>query len=138
MAIDAIGTATSTAAASGSNNLSVSQLDFLKVLVTQLSFQDPLKPMDNQEFMAQMAQFSTVEETQQLADKMDSLLGIQAATQSVALIGRTVEVSTASGASQQGTVTTITMSNGQPQLSLQMADGSFLTAVSPSSVTLIR
>ena len=38
--------------------------DFLQVLLTQLSWQDPLKPMDNQTFMAQMAQFTALEQTQ--------------------------------------------------------------------------
>lgn len=144
MPIDAVGTAGSATAASaaatrgtGDGNLSVSQLDFLRLLVTQLSFQDPLKPMDNQEFLAQIAQFSALQETRQLGDKIDSLLGIQAAAQSVGLIGRTVEISTASGAAQ-GTVTTVTFSGGQPLLSLQLADGSFLTNVNPSTVTLVR
>jgi flagellar basal-body rod modification protein FlgD len=144
MPIDAVGTAGSATAASaaatsgtGDGNLSVSQLDFLRLLVTQLSFQDPLKPMDNQEFLAQIAQFSALQETRQLGDKIDSLLGIQAAAQSVGLIGRTVEISTSSGAAQ-GTVTTVTFSGGQPLLSLQLADGSFLTNVNPSTVTLVR
>ena len=54
--------------------------DFLKILLTQLTFQDPLKPMDNQAFMAQMAQFTALEQTQQLNAKIDALLATQAAT----------------------------------------------------------
>lgn len=136
MAIEAVGGVVSGAAAAP-ENLNISQLDFLRILVTQLSFQDPLKPMDNQEFVAQIAQFTTLEQTRQLSDRVDTLLGIQGATQSVGLIGKTVEVSTASGPAQ-GTVTTVTFSAGQPSLSLQLANGAFLTGISPATVTLVR
>jgi flagellar basal-body rod modification protein FlgD len=136
MAIEAVGGVVSTPGAT-SENASVSQLDFLRILVTQLSFQDPLKPMDNQEFVAQIAQFTTLEQTRQLSERIETLLAIQASTQSVGLIGKTVEVSTETGA-QQGTVTTVTFSGGQPLLSLQLANGAFLTGVSPANVTLVR
>lgn len=136
MAIEAVGGVTSVQGATP-ESLSVSQLDFLRILVTQLSFQDPLKPIDNQEFIAQIAQFTTLEQTRQLGERMDTLLAIQAAEQSVGLIGKTVEVATAAGAAQ-GTVTTVTFLNGQPQLTLQLAGGAFLTQVSPASVRLVR
>jgi flagellar basal-body rod modification protein FlgD len=136
MAIEAIGGVVSDAGGTP-QNASVSQLDFLRILVTQLSFQDPLKPMDNQEFVAQIAQFTTLEQTRQLSERIDTLLGIQGATQSVGLIGKTVEVSTAGGPAQ-GTVTTVTFSGGQPLLSLQLANGAFIVGVSPATVTLVR
>lgn len=56
----------------------------MKILLTQLTYQDPLKPMDNQQFMAQMAQFTSLEQTQQLNQKMATLISNQAALQSVA------------------------------------------------------
>lgn len=136
MAIEAVGGVASAAGATP-EQLSVSQLDFLRILVTQLSFQDPLKPMDNKEFVAQIAQFTTLEQTRQLNERIDTLLAIQSSTQSVGLIGKTVEVSTANGPSQ-GTVTTVTFANGQAQLSLQLANGGFLTGVSPANITLVR
>jgi flagellar basal-body rod modification protein FlgD len=137
MAIEAIGGVASAESAATPESLSVSQLDFLRILVTQLSFQDPLKPIDNQEFVAQIAQFTTLEQTRQLNDRVDTLLAIQASTQSVGLIGKTVEVSTPAGPSQ-GTVTTVTFANGQPQFSLQLSNGAFLTGVNPATVTLVR
>jgi len=117
MAIEAVGGVVSGAGAAP-DNLSISQLDFLRILVTQLSFQDPLKPLDNQEFVAQIAQFTTLEQTRQLSDRVETLLSIQSSSQSVGLIGKTVEVATASGPAQ-GTVTTVTFQAGQPLLSLQ-------------------
>ncbi|MFP4522751.1 MAG: flagellar hook assembly protein FlgD, partial [Fibrobacterota bacterium] len=47
--------------------------DFLELLVTQLRYQDPLKPMDNQQFVAQMAQFSALEGTQNLEKAVGEL-----------------------------------------------------------------
>jgi flagellar basal-body rod modification protein FlgD len=136
MAIEAVGGVTSGAGAAP-DNLSISQLDFLRILVTQLSFQDPLKPLDNQEFVAQIAQFTTLEQTRQMSDRIDTLLAIQSSSQSVGLIGKTVEVATSSGPAQ-GTVTTVTFQGGQPLLSLQLANGAFVTGVSPADVTLVR
>ncbi|MCL5676669.1 MAG: hypothetical protein M1602_02105 [Firmicutes bacterium] len=57
---------------------------FLRLLTTQLQYQDPLKPMDNQEFMAQMAQFSALEQMQNL-----NLLNEQGLA--AGLLGRYVE-----------------------------------------------
>src|SRR4051812_42351517 len=104
MAVEAIGGVSVSSQSAAQRGLSVSQTDFLKLLVTQLQFQDPMKPMDNQQFLAQIAQFTALEQTRELNDKTDSLLAIQASSQAVGLIGKTVEVPTASGA-QAGTVT---------------------------------
>lgn len=57
MAITSIGA--NNAATATPVNSSLGQSDFLKILMTQIQFQDPMKPMDNQEFLAQMAQFSS-------------------------------------------------------------------------------
>ncbi len=45
--------------------------DFLKLLITQLSHQDPTRPMSDQEFIAQMAQFSALEQMQNIAKSID-------------------------------------------------------------------
>jgi flagellar basal-body rod modification protein FlgD len=137
MAVEAIGGVSVSSQTAAQQNLSVGQADFLKLLVTQLSFQDPLKPVDNQQFLAQIAQFTALDQARQQTEKTDSLLAIQASSQSVGLIGKTVEVTTAGGA-QQGTVTTVTFSGGTPQLTLLLPDGAFLTGVSPATVTLVR
>ena len=46
---------------------------FLKLLVTQLQHQDPLQPQENGEFLAQLAQFSSLENLQQIKDDMAAL-----------------------------------------------------------------
>lgn len=115
----------------------ITQDDFLRILSTQLTFQDPLKPIDNQQFMAQMAQFSSLEQSRAANEKMDTLLSLQSASQSVGLIGKTVEVQTSSGTSA-GEVTTISFSSGPPVLTVRTASGELLTNISPSQVSLVR
>ncbi|MFT6431713.1 MAG: flagellar basal-body rod modification protein FlgD [Halopseudomonas sp.] len=69
--------------------------EFLKLLVTQMNNQDPLSPQENGEFIAQLAQFSTVEGIETLNTSMESLVtGYQSsqALQASSLVGRTVIV----------------------------------------------
>jgi len=129
MAVDSV-------AAAGSNQ-TLNLQDFLKILLTQLQFQDPLKPMDNQQFMAQMAQFSTLQQTQQLTDRIDQLLSIQSATQSIGLLGKTVEVQTADG-SVSGQVVSLSLANGTPSLSLKLSSGQVLTGIGLSQVVSVK
>ena len=72
-----------------------SQLDrdvFLRLLITQLRNQDPMNPMEDKEFIAQLAQFSSLEHLQQINRNLESTLQSQGPLQqSLALIGRTVE-----------------------------------------------
>lgn len=54
---------------------------FLKLLITQLQHQDPTNPMDDREFISQMAQFSSLEQMQNMTKAMESLLASQQQTQ---------------------------------------------------------
>jgi flagellar basal-body rod modification protein FlgD len=129
MAID------STAAAGANQQLNMQ--DFLKILLTQLTYQDPLKPMDNQQFMAQMAQFSTLQQTQQLTDKIDQLLNVQSATQSIGLIGRTVEIQSADG-NVAGQVVSFSLASGSPQLSIKLTSGQVLVGIGLSQIVSVQ
>jgi len=91
MAIDAIGLA-GTADTTIPKNAAVGQDAFLKILLTQLRFQDPMKPVDNQQFIAQLAQFSALEINRQQSEKVDTLLQINATEQAMDLIGRQIEL----------------------------------------------
>ena len=133
MAIDAIGS-------TGSTNLQASSLgmeDFLKILLTQLTYQDPLKPMDNQQFMAQMAQFTSLEQTQQLNNKIATLITNQAALQSVGLIGKTVDITTSSGTAT-GTVSALSLSGDAPMLTIRTTAGATLSNISLSQLVSVR
>ena len=113
------------------------QEDFMKILLTQLTYQDPMKPMDNQQFMAQMAQFTSLEQTQQLNNKIETLITNQAALQSVGLIGKTVDVNTPTGA-VTGTVSALSLSGDAPLLTVRTAAGAMLENISLSQLAAVR
>lgn len=132
MAIDSV---------SGGSALQASSMgmeDFLKILLTQLTYQDPLKPMDNQEFMAQIAQFTALEQTQQMNEKLSLLVANQAALQSVGLIGRTVDLSVAGGKVMTGTVTALSLAGETPSLSITTTSGAVLTGVGLGQISAVR
>ena len=136
MAVDAIGTLADPTR-SVPANAGIAQEDFLRILLAQLRFQDPLKPVDNQEFVAQLAQFSALEINRQQSEKIDTLLSMQATAQAVGLIGRSVEMRTATGTNTVGSVSAITFNAGEPRLTVT-SNGSTFVDVRPSDIVLIR
>lgn len=113
------------------------QQDLFEILLTQLTYQDPLKPLDNQEFIAQLAQFTSLEQSRQANDNFEALLTMQTANQSISLIGKTVQVQTENGG-QIGNITTVTFDRGVPQLTVQLTSGAFLTGISLSQIAVVR
>lgn len=134
MAISAASAAGS-AAVSQTSNIGIQ--DFLKILTAQLNNQDPLKPVDNEQFVAQIAQFSTLDQSRQLNDKIDGLLSIQSATQSIGLLGKTVDISH-NGSTFSGQVSALSLSSGQPLMTITMPGGQFLDKIALSEVVNIR
>jgi flagellar basal-body rod modification protein FlgD len=66
--------------------------EFLKILITQLSHQDPTQPMQDKEFIAQMAQFSSLEQMTNVSSEISKVAALLAKSQAVNLLGRMVEV----------------------------------------------
>ena len=85
------------------------QNDFLKLLVAQLSSQDPLNPQKDTEFISQMAQFSALENSKSLETEMQSMRANQ-------LLGQTVQVKLDEDRSTAGVVSAVTSQNGSPQI----------------------
>ena len=148
MQVGSVGAATSatsppsaTAASSQSQATSAFNLSFenlLQIIMTQLSYQDPLKPMDNFEFVSQLAQFSQIQISQNGNDTLTQLESAQATLQATSLLGKTVDVSTSSSATLSGQVTSVAFSNGVPALTIQTTTGSTISGISMSSVTQVR
>ena len=66
--------------------------DFLKILIAQLSNQDPTSPLENTEFIAQMAQFSSLEQMTNMSQNFEKLAGMINSSEAQSLLGKTVEL----------------------------------------------
>ncbi len=90
---------TSTAKTADTGTSSLGKDSFLQLLVTQMQNQNPLDPQDNSQFVAQLAQFSSLETMQNLSATVDSIstqYQSSQALQASALVGRSVTVDTGS------------------------------------------
>lgn len=99
--------ATAQAADDPSSRLPVKTLnqdDFLKLLIAQMTAQDPLNPQSNTDFAAQMAQFTALEQTRTMASDMSDMRTQQAFAQASSMLGRTVELLQADGQTTTGGV----------------------------------
>ena len=66
--------------------------DFLKILITQLQHQDPTAPLQDKEFIAQMAQFSSLEQMTNMSQGFQKLSGLLASSEAAGFLGKTVAV----------------------------------------------
>ncbi len=107
--------------------------DFLKLLVGQLRNQDPLNPVGDQEFMSQMAAFSTLEQVSNLATTSEQMNQTVAANQSLSLIGREVSYTKEDGSTGEGTVEKVSFDGESFTLTVAGEAG-----VQPGSVTEVR
>ncbi len=92
--------------------------DFLKLFVSQLQHQDPLSPMENAEFMGQMASFSTLEQVSKLAAANEQLAAQMSLTGAVGLLGRNVTYTDKAGATHTGTVERVSTTGGKSVLTV--------------------
>ncbi|MBB6042960.1 flagellar hook assembly protein FlgD [Borreliella yangtzensis] len=89
------------------NKVNLGKDDFLKLLITQLRYQDPTNPMKDKEFIAQMAQFSTLEQMANMSksfEKLASSLGIR---KDLDLLGKVIKFQHGDGEIVKGRVTNI-------------------------------
>ena len=128
----------STPAVTTAQTANLSLNDLLTVLLTELTHQDPLKPVDNTEFMAQIAQFAALDSTQQTNQSVQQLVGLQALNQTVGLIGRTVSATLANGSQVNGQVIAVAILNGTPEVTIQSAGGGVTTNVTIGQIQTVR
>jgi flagellar basal-body rod modification protein FlgD len=117
-------TAGTQAAKSGTNS-AMGKDQFLKLFVAQLQHQDPMNPMQDSDFMGQMASFSTLEQVSNLASE-------NARSNAIGLLGRTVTYKDKDGAEHSGTVEKVSTKDGKPSLTVGGTDG-----VDPSSISQV-
>lgn len=115
-------------------------LDFqslLQIILTQLTYQDPLKPMDNFQFVSQLAQFSQLQQSQSLNDQVTTLLTAQSATQATSLLGRNVDVLQGS-TTASGVVQSVSFSTDGSKITIKTAAGETIANVALGDVTQVR
>jgi flagellar basal-body rod modification protein FlgD len=98
------------------------------LLVAQLKYQDPSKPMNNTEFLAQTAQFTTVEKLSEVAEVQQNLLALQSQLGASNFIGKSVLYTGTDGKEATGVVTAAKFSGTSPTLRVGDTDVAF-TAV---------
>jgi flagellar basal-body rod modification protein FlgD len=116
-----------TQAVSG-KNAELGKDQFLKLFVAQLQHQDPMNPMEDQDFMGQMASFSTLE----LASANQAMAANLQLSQSVGLIGRTVTWNDEADVPHTGVVEKVSQKDGSPVLTVSGTEG-----VDPTTITQI-
>ena len=108
--------------------------DFLKLMVAQMKNQDPMNPADDKDNIAQMAQFSSLEQITNLASATQELATRMTLTQNVGLLGHDVTYTKADGTSGTGKVDGLDLTaDGAATLSVAGQAG-----VDPATVTSVR
>lgn len=90
--------------------------DFLKLLATQFQAQDPMNPMEDTAFIAQMAQFSALDQNQMLVTQMGLLREDQGRMAATAFLGRNVTMTNDDDTVTTGVVTAVDTSGDTPRL----------------------
>jgi flagellar basal-body rod modification protein FlgD len=120
-AVDSVTGTSSTSGSSTDNTIPLptqmlSQQDFLNLLVAQMTAQDPLNPMSNQDMLGQMVQFSTLNANTSMQSTLGQLQSTQEFSQASDLLGRQVTLQVDSSNTTQGVVSGVDTSGSLPQI----------------------
>jgi flagellar basal-body rod modification protein FlgD len=110
---------------------SLGESDFLQLLVAQLQYQDPMNPTDDQSFIQEQAQFSTVEGITNMESTLTGMGTAQQMSAAVNLIGADVQYTASDGSTQSGIVSSASNTSGA--VTVQVGSDS----VDPSKITQV-
>lgn len=85
--------------------------DFLKLLMAQMTNQDPTSPMENTEFIAQMAQFTSLEQMTNMSNNFEKMAAMINSSEAQSMLGRTVQIDLGADQSTTGVVEAATRGN---------------------------
>jgi flagellar basal-body rod modification protein FlgD len=127
----------SSVSSTSATNQTLGQADFLKLMVAQLSSQDPMNPVSSTDFAAQLAQFSTLQATQSMQTGVASVQSGLAGMEANSLLGATVSLQTLAGQNVTGVVSSIQYQSGTPSIMIngQAYDPSLVTSVSQTQTS---
>lgn len=127
MSVDAIGSVLQTQDASLPANSNINEQDFIKLFVSELQFQDPMQPMDNGQFLTELAQFVGIQQQEQTVTGIDNLLSLNAGAQSLGLLNHTIQFLGVDG---------VTVSTGKVSAIQFDANGASLSVATSSAQTV--
>jgi flagellar basal-body rod modification protein FlgD len=91
---------------------------FMQLLLAQMRYQDPLNPMEDRDFIAQLAQLNTLEQLEQLNESLSDFMGQQNLLRGAELIGKTIRGTTAQGEYVEGIVVAVRTDGAEVVVSL--------------------
>jgi flagellar basal-body rod modification protein FlgD len=109
----------------------------LRIILTQLTYQDPLKPVENFEFVSQLAQFSQIQQGQVISDRLQQLVSAQSTSQATGLLGRQVDIA-AGNTTISGVVSAVAIQNNDVRFTIRTSTGQTISNLALSSITQIR
>ena len=101
-----------------SKRTQLSQKEFFKVLTAQMTQQNPLDPMDSQDFLAQLVQLQNLEVTSDLSKNFAGMISQNAFTSASALLGKIVTGTQADGSTVTDVVSRVTVDGGKVRLAV--------------------
>lgn len=119
-------------------NSNVSQEEFIRLFLAQLQNQDPLEPLNNREFLAQLAQFSVLEQTRLSNESLSTIATLNSSDQALTLLGKDVEVDTENNTRFTGVIEAVHYNASGASLTIRNAQGEFLDNVSLGQVRVVQ
>lgn len=136
--VDAIGSLlSSTDSSSRSGSSGINEQDFIKLFVSELQFKDPTQPLDNSQFLTQLAQFVSIEQQSEEVSGIGNLVTLGTQTQPLGLLSHAVQVSNADGSTTTGQVTGISYGTNGITLTVTASGNHVLTNVTLSQIQLV-
>ena len=120
------------------NSADLGKDDFMKLMLAQLRHQDPMKPMDDQAFIAQVAQFNSLDQMTKLNETITAMFGAQQLAEASGMIGKFVAAIDGEGEDVTGTVTAVSVEKGVAKLHVgdTKIDLKKVTAVAPNEASM--
>jgi len=135
MSVDAIGSVLQTQDSSLPANSNINEQDFIKLFVSELQFQDPMQPVDNGQFLTELAQFVGIEEQQQTVQGVNNLLTLDGTDGALGLLNHTINFASAVGStSSTGVVKAILFDANGASLSVSVSGSNVVTGVRLSQI----
>lgn len=138
--VEAIGSllnTTSSSSSSSSANSGINEQDFIQLFVSELQFQDPTQPLDNSQFLTQLAQFVSIEQQSQEVSGIGNLVTLSTQTQPLDLLSHSVQVSNTDGSTTTGQVTGVNYGSSGVTLTVTASGNQVLTNVTLSQIQLV-